>query len=101
MTKKDLNWKPDTSLPAGKGATKQRFQTRDDKEKLTIETAPWGEGELYADGQEIAHIDNQEDKEAGQAFRHLDKIAHEYEDARDAFNQLDKPKVERRVRKKE
>ena len=100
MTKKDLNWKPDTSLPTGKGATKQRFATRDDKEELSIETTPWGEGELDADGQVVARVDGQDDKDAGQAFRHLDRIAHEYEEARDAFDEVDKPKAPNKKAKK-
>jgi hypothetical protein len=86
MANKDLDWRPDTSLPSGKGATKQRFQANDGKENLEIETAPWGSGDLKADGSEVVHVDGA--KSGPDAFRKLDNVAKEYEEARDAFEEL-------------
>ena len=86
MTNKDLDWKPDTNMPAGKGATKQRFQANDGKENLEIETTPWGDGDLTADGTEVAHVDGA--TSGPDAFRKLEEVAEEYEDARDAFEGL-------------
>ena len=43
---KPLDWKPDTSLPVGKGATVQRYTASDGINSLEIDTKPWGEGDL-------------------------------------------------------
>ncbi|MEE9601763.1 MAG: hypothetical protein V3V75_00555 [Thermoguttaceae bacterium] len=85
MSEKDLDWKPDESLPAGKGATKQRFEADDGKENLTIETHPWGDGELAADEQVVAEVEDEASDSA--AFCRLNRVAEEYEEARDAFGQ--------------
>lgn len=83
MNKNRSDWKPDLSLPTGKGATRQRFDAEDKVEHLSIETEAWGEGDLKANGVEIAHVDD--GKSASDAFRNLDRIAGECEEARDAF----------------
>ena len=76
MTDKNLDWKADETLPTGKGATKQRFAANGGKEELVIETAPWGEGDLTADGAEIAHVEG--DMDGPDAFRELERVAKEY-----------------------
>ena len=42
MREKKLDWKPDLSMPVGKGATVQRFIARIGDERLEIDTEPWG-----------------------------------------------------------
>lgn len=76
MSKK-LDWKADTSLAAGKGATVQRFTARNGKDELAIDTAPWGEGDLTVNGTKRAHVENE--KTAQQAFRDLETMAERIE----------------------
>jgi len=47
---KSFDWKVDTKLPVGKGATLQRFTASDGTNSLEIDTSPWGEGDLIVDG---------------------------------------------------
>jgi hypothetical protein len=77
MTKKKLDWKPDLSMPVGKGATVQRFTAAVDDERLEIDTEPWGEGDLKINDQAVAHV--VEEKSSGDAFRDLEAIAEEVE----------------------
>ena len=77
MTKKKLDWKPDLSMPVGKGATVQRFTATVGDERLEIDTEPWGEGDLKINDQPVAHV--VEDKSGGDAFRDLEAIAEEVE----------------------
>lgn len=76
MTKK-LDWKPDTDLPTGRGATVQRFTATDGKNELEIDMAPWGEGDLIINGAKRAHVENE--KTAQRAFRDLDTLAERFE----------------------
>lgn len=81
MTNKPLTWQADKKLPVGKGATKQRFMTNDGKEELAIETTPWGDGDLIADGKVVAHVEG--DVSGPEAFRDLKNDVENYEDVRD------------------
>ena len=71
-----LEWKTDTSLSVGKGATVQQFVAKFGNDQLQIEVAPWGEGHLRINGREIAHIDDAKDRR--QAFRAIKLIADRY-----------------------
>ncbi len=78
MKKKKMDWTPDLSLPAGKGATLQRFTATDGEDQLEIDTTPWGEGDLKINDEPVAHVaDNQS---GGDAFRDLEAIAEELEE---------------------
>ena len=72
MSKK-LDWTPDTSLPAGKGATVQRFTASDGIDKLEIDTAPWGDGKLTINGKKRAEVENEKSEQ--RAFQDLEKLA--------------------------
>ena len=41
-------------MPVGKGATVQQFFTTFGKDRFEINVAPWGEGQLKVNGDEIA-----------------------------------------------
>ena len=73
MTDKKLDWAPDLSLPAGKGATVQRFTTSAGTDGLEIDTTPWGEGDLKVNGRTIAHVSDA--SSAGDAFQALEPVA--------------------------
>ena len=69
-------WKPNTTLAVGKGATVQEFLATVGKDRFQIDVAPWGEGHLKLNGREIAHIDGCKDRR--EAFRELKKAAERY-----------------------
>jgi hypothetical protein len=48
------NWQPNKEMPVGKRATVQQFFTTVGKSRFEINVAPWGEGQLKVNGQEIA-----------------------------------------------
>src|SRR6185503_328913 len=75
-TRKMLDWKTNSALAAGKGATVQQFVAIVGKDRLEAEVAPWGEGRLRINGREIAHIDDAKDRR--QAFRAINLIAERY-----------------------
>jgi hypothetical protein len=77
MTKKKLEWRPDLSLPVGKGATVQRFTAAVGDEQLEIDTEAWGEGDLKINDQPVAHVTDE--KSSSDAFRDLAAIAEEVE----------------------
>jgi len=70
------NWKPNMDFAVGKGATVQRFVATVGNARLEMDVAPWGEGDLRADGVSIAHIEGRKDRR--QAFRDLNAIAERY-----------------------
>jgi len=76
MTSERPNWKPNMDLAVGKGATVQQFVATVGNARLEIDVAPWGEGDLRADGVNIAHIEGRKDRR--QAFRDLKVIAEGY-----------------------
>lgn len=82
MTTKKLDWTPDLSLPAGKGATVQRFTATDGDDQLEIDTMPWGEGDLTINDKPIAHV--ADELSGGDAFRDLEAIAEKIEDGKTA-----------------
>ena len=78
MTQKHrIDWNADVSLPAGKGATVQRFTATDGDDRLEIDTTPWGEGDLTINDKAVAHV--ADDQSGGDAFRDLEAIAEEIE----------------------
>lgn len=82
MTTNKLDWTPDLSLPAGKGATVQRFTATDGDDRLEIDTMPWGEGDLTINDKPIAHV--ADELSGGDAFRDLEAIAEKIEDGKTA-----------------
>lgn len=84
MSRKLHDWKPDISLPTGKGGTLQRFETDEAGDHLVIETQPWGEGDLRVNGEPVAHVAN--DADGSEAFRDLERKAESYEDVKAALN---------------
>ena len=76
MTKK-LDWAPDTSLPAGKGATLQRFTATDGENTFAIDTTPWGEGDLTINGEKRSHVENEKSEQ--RAFGDLETLAENFE----------------------
>ena len=76
MTSTTLEWKSDRTLAVGKGATVQQFVASLGADKLEINVALRGEGQLKVNGREIAHVDDAKDRR--QAFRELDIIARRY-----------------------
>ena len=66
-------WKPNQDLPLGRGATAQQFIATFGSDKLEINVAPWGEGDLKVNGVEIAHITD--GKNRRQVFLALKKVA--------------------------
>ncbi|MQQ10480.1 hypothetical protein GFB49_18610 [Epibacterium sp. SM1979] len=77
MTIKTITWTPDTSYPAGKGATEQRFTATVGLDKLEIDTHPWGEADLKIKDKLVAHVDG--DHSGGDAFRDIETIVEEIE----------------------
>jgi enoyl-[acyl-carrier protein] reductase I len=71
-----LDWKANEKLPAGKGATIQQWMAEVGKLKLEMDVAPWGEGHLKINGQEVAHINDAKDRR--QVFRNLNEAAERY-----------------------
>ena len=76
MSMSKVDWKSNGDLAVGKGATVQEFMAIVGADKLAIDVAPWGEGRLRVNGQEIAHLNDAKDRR--QAFRELKKIAEHY-----------------------
>src|SRR5690349_6861231 len=70
------DWKANEQLAAGKGATVQEFVATVGDARLVIDVAPWGEGHLWVNEREIAHISDAADRR--QAFRRLKDIADRY-----------------------
>jgi hypothetical protein len=54
MPLQTANWEPNKDMPVGKGATIQQFFTTLGKDRFEINVAPWGEGQLKVNGQEVA-----------------------------------------------
>ena len=75
--RKPLDWSVDTTYATGKGGTVQRFVASDGENRLEIETAAWGDGELIINGAARAHVENE--KTAARAFRDLDALAERFE----------------------
>jgi enoyl-[acyl-carrier protein] reductase I len=67
------DWKANDQLAVGKGATVQEFVAVVGDTRLVIDVAPWGEGHLFVNGREIAHVTDAADRR--QAFRRLNDIA--------------------------
>ena len=63
----------ETRTGDGKGATIQEFVATIADKTLEIDVAPWGEGRLKVNGNEIAHINDAKDRR--QAFSKLAKAA--------------------------
>ena len=85
MSMNKVEWKTNGGMAVGKGATVQEFLASVGADKLAIDVAPWGEGRLRVNGQEIAHLKDAKDRR--QAFRELKKIAEHYLQTRAApFN---------------
>src|SRR6516162_1743544 len=76
MSVSKVDWKSNGALAVGKGATVQEFLASVGADKLVIDVAPWGEGRLRVNEQEIAHLKDAKDRR--QAFRELKKIAEHY-----------------------
>jgi enoyl-[acyl-carrier protein] reductase I len=70
------NWEANKDLPVGKGATVQQFLASVGKDKLEINIAPWGEGQLKVNGVEVART--AEAKDRRQAFASLKQAAERY-----------------------
>src|SRR6476659_4604334 len=73
MVSGSLDWKPNETLSAGKGATVQEFFALAGNDRLEIDVAPWGEGHLRVNGREVAHVTDGKDRR--QACRKLNSIA--------------------------
>src|SRR5262245_12405045 len=76
MTPTKPDWRSNDDLAVGKGATVQEFIATVGNNKLEIDVAPWGEGHLRVNGQEIAHVNDAKNRR--QAFRDLKEIAERY-----------------------
>ena len=76
MPLQTANWQPNREMPVGKGATVQQFHTTLGKDQFEISVAPWGEGQLKVNGQEIART--AEAKDRRQAFATLKQAAERY-----------------------
>jgi enoyl-[acyl-carrier protein] reductase I len=76
MSLTKVDWRSNDHLAVGKGSTVQEFMAVVGADKLLIDVAPWGEGRLRVNGQEIAHVNDAKDRR--QAFRELKKIAERY-----------------------
>lgn len=81
MTDKSIDWTPDLTLPTSK-STVQHFSATAGGDRLTIDTAPWGEADLRVNGRPIAHIDIA--PSAGEAFRTLEMFAEDFEAGKNA-----------------
>ena len=71
-----LDWKTNSALAAGKGATVQQFVAIVGDHRLEADIAPWGEGRLRINGRDIAHVDDAKDRR--QAFRAIKAVAERY-----------------------
>lgn len=80
MHKKSIDWTPDLSLPTGKGATEQHFGAKANGDDLEIDTHPWGDADLKVNGETVAHVEGKSSE--GEAFREIEGIAEEIEDAK-------------------
>jgi enoyl-[acyl-carrier protein] reductase I len=76
MPLQTANWESNKDLPVGKGATIQQFLTILGNDRFEISVAPWGEGQLKVNGQEIART--AEAKDRRQAFTILKQAAERY-----------------------
>ena len=76
MPSRKPNWKSNDKVAAGRGATVQQFFATVGGDKLEIEVAPWGEGQLKVNGREIARVNDAKDRR--QAFRDLEQHANRY-----------------------
>src|SRR5215475_5140246 len=71
-----LEWKTNETLAVGKGATLQQCVATVGRDRLEMEVAPWGEGQLKVNGREIARINDAKNRR--QAFRSIQQIAERY-----------------------
>jgi enoyl-[acyl-carrier protein] reductase I len=76
MPLQTANWEPNKEMPVGKGVTVQQFFTTLGKDRFEINVAPWGEGQLKVNGQEVART--AEAKDRRQAFATLKQAAERY-----------------------
>ena len=76
MTKKTLDWTPDLELPAGTGATFQKFKTQSGDDQLVIKATEGGEGNLKVNATQVTSIAG--DRDSTEVFRDLEKIAEDY-----------------------
>jgi len=76
MPLQTARWEPNKELAVGKGATVQQFSTTLGKDRFEINVAPWGEGQLKVNGQEVART--AEAKDRRQAFATLKQAAERY-----------------------
>jgi enoyl-[acyl-carrier protein] reductase I len=76
MPLQTARWEPNKELAVGKGATVQQFSTILGKDRFEINVAPWGEGQLKVNGQEVART--AEAKDRRQAFATLKQAAERY-----------------------
>jgi hypothetical protein len=74
---KHLEWKVDTTLPVGKGASLQRFTASDGVSSFEIDTTPWAEGDLIVNGVKRMHAENEKNQQA--AFQDLKACAEQLE----------------------
>src|ERR1700756_3851902 len=76
MPLQTANWEPNKEMPVGKGATIQQFFTTLGKDRFEINVAPWGEGQLKVNGQEVARTSEAKDRR--HAFAVLKDAAERY-----------------------
>lgn len=76
MPLQTANWEPNKDMPVGRGSTVQQFFTTLGKDQFEINVAPWGEGQLKVNGQEVART--AEAKDRRQAFAVLKQAAERY-----------------------
>jgi enoyl-[acyl-carrier protein] reductase I len=76
MPLQTADWEPNKDMPVGKGSTVQQFFTTQGKDQFEINVAPWGEGQLKVNGQEVART--AEAKDRRQAFAALKQAAERY-----------------------
>ena len=76
MPLQSANWEPNKEMPVGKGATVQQFFATLGKDRFEISVAPWGEGQLRVNGEEIART--AEAKDRRQAFAAFKQAAERY-----------------------
>ena len=79
-----FDWKPDLSVPAAK-STRQHFAANAGGDRFEIDVAPWGEADLSVNGRPMAHVTEQ--SSAVDAFRNLDRIAEDWEAAKEALRE--------------
>ena len=73
MPRRVVDWKANKDLPVGKGATVQQFLATVGTDRLEIDVAPWGEGELKINGKKVARITEAKDRR--HAFAYLKRAA--------------------------